>query len=1170
MTLRNVAIDDKYTLDSGMLYMTGNQALVRLPLLQKQRDLAAGLNTAGYISGYRGSPIGTYDLELGRARKYLEENDIVFQPGINEDLAATAVWGTQQLEVESDRNYDGVFAIWYGKGPGVFRSGDAIKHGSFYGSSPHGGVLLIPGDDHSAKSSTIAHFSEPEMIAHGSPILYPATIQEVIDYGLIGWAMSRYSGAWVTLKTVNETVEGTGTVDLDLRRSQTRNPEGLVIPPEAHFVPPTGGLGPAQTAERMAYSGRVTLVKAFARLNRLDRCSIEAPRRRLGIVASGKVHQDVLRALQLLGIGREKAQALGISLYKVAMPWPLEDESFGEFARGHEEILVIEEKLPLMEQQITRLLYNWPAASRPRVVGKLDESGGHLQNSYGTVDPNCLASVIGARLAANALLDGDIEAAMAKNQARLAGSQGAVVAEVVRMPYYCSGCPHNRSTVVPEGSRAMGGIGCHGMATFMNRNTTFPCQMGGEGHTWVGLSHFVASPHRFQNLGDGTYTHSGLHAVHAAVAMGANITYKILYNDAVAMTGGQAPEGSLTPQQISRQVVAMGARRVVVTTDDPEKYRAQAAFAEGVTIHHRDELDRLQRELREVGGVTVLINDQTCAAEKRRRRKRGSFPDPDKRYFINELVCEACGDCSVQSNCVSLQARKTEFGNKRYIDQSTCNKDYSCVDGFCPSFVTVYGGRLRKAETAALGEPLFEGLSAPVPPAFEHSYAILINGIGGTGVVTIGAVLGMAAHLEGKAISIYDMTGFAQKGGAVQSHLRIGERQEDITSITIGPGDADLILGCDLVVTAGESSMRAIERGRTRAVVNSDPVATAALQLMRDFEVPASVMAQGIKNALGEDVAMVDATKIAYALTGNSIASNMFMVGYAFQRGWLPLSEEAILRAIGINGVAVEFNRDAFRLGRVAAHDMGRLEPLIAGYLDSVRPDLAATPEEALERRVDYLTAYQDVAWAQRYRELVDEVARVEAARVPGKSALSEAVMRNYFRLMAYKDEYEVARLYSNGEFKKNLESRFEGDYRLAFNLAPPLLTRPDPESGKLKKREFGPWMMKGFELLAKLKSLRGTPFDVFGYSAERKMERQLIVDYRRTIADLLGALTAHNYDIAVQLAGQPADIRGFGHVKAEAVEKARTEKERLLQAFARAGAAIATDGGVQYQEAAG
>ena len=1167
MELKDVSLDDKYTKDSGKLYMTGNQALVRLPLLQKQRDLAHGLNTAGYISGYRGSPIGTYDLELGRAKKLLEENEIVFQPGINEDLAVTAVWGTQQLEVEPDKRYDGVFAIWYGKGPGVFRSGDAIKHGSFYGASPHGGVLLIPGDDHTAKSSTIAHFSDPEMISHGSPILYPATLQEVIDYGLIGWAMSRYSGAWVTLKVVNETIEGTGTVDLDLARSETKNPEGLEVPAEAHFVPPQGGLGPAATAERMAYSARIPLVKAFARLNRLDRMTIEAPARKLGIVASGKAHQDVLRALQLLGIGKDRAAALGISLYKVAMPWPLEDASFGEFAEGHEELLVVEEKLPLMEQQITQLLFNWPAGKRPRVVGKLDENGKQIQNTYGAVDPNVLMTLIGSRLAANNMMDSQIEAAIERNQSRLAGSCGAVIADVVRVPYFCSGCPHNRSTVVPEGSKALGGIGCHGMASFMNRNTSFPTQMGGEGHNWVGMSHFVESTHRFQNLGDGTYTHSGLHAVHAAVAQGTNITYKILYNDAIAMTGGQMTEGHLTPQQISKQVVAMGARRVVVTTDEPEKYRGQPAFAPEVTIHHRDEIDQLQRELREIKGVTVLINDQTCAAEKRRRRKRGQFPDPAKRYFINELVCEACGDCSVQSNCVSLQTKKTEFGNKRYVDQSSCNKDYSCVKGFCPSFVTVYGGELRKAETAELGESLFADLPVPAQPDFEHSYAILVNGIGGTGVVTIGAVLGMAAHLEGKSISIYDMTGFAQKGGAVQSHLRIGNSQEDITSIAIGPGDADLILGCDLVVTAGESSMRSIEPGRTRAVVNSDPVATAALQLMRDFEVPSSTMAQGIKNALGDDVVMVDATKIAYALTGNSIAANMFLVGFAYQQGWLPLSLEAVMKAIEINNVSVQFNQNAFMLGRVAAHDMGRVEPLIHNYLESVQPDLAATPEEALQRRMDYLTDYQDADYAARYRALVDQVAKVEADKGLGDTALSEAVMRNYFKLMAYKDEYEVARLYTDGRFLKNLERQFTGDYEIAFNLAPPIITRKDSKTGKMEKREFGPWIIKGFALLAKLKGLRGTAFDIFGYSEERRMERQLIADYRETISGLLGELNGNNYEVAVQLANQPAEIRGFGHVKEEAVQQARIEKEQLLQKFAREGATIASTGTVQYHE---
>ncbi len=1168
MTLKEVSLDDKYTKASGTVYMTGNQALVRLPLLQKQRDRACGLNTAGYITGYRGSPIGTYDMELSRNKKLLEAHDIVFQPGVNEDLAATAVWGTQQIEAEADKLFDGVFSIWYGKGPGVFRSGDAIKHGSFFGASRHGGVLLIAGDDHVAKSSTIAHFSDPEMMAHGSPVLYPSTIQEVIDFGLIGWALSRYSGAWVTLKVVNETVEGTATVELDPGLSITREPEGLDIPPEAHFVPPQGGLGPAATAERMAYSGRIPLIKAFARLNRLDRITLEAPQRKLGIITAGKVYQDLLRAMQLMGIDEDKARAMGISLYKVAMTWPLEDQGLAEFAEGHDELLVIEEKLPLLENQIADQLFNWSADKRPRLVGKKDEQGQPIQKTYGATYPDEVVILLRDRLSANGLLDDETRNTADQYLATVTGGCGAIIPSLVRIPYFCSGCPHNSSTKVPEGSKAMAGIGCHAMAGFMNRNTTFPTQMGGEGHNWVGLSHFVGDTHRFQNLGDGTYTHSGLLAIHGAVVQNTNITYKILYNDAVAMTGGQVAEGHLTPQQISEQVTALGARRVVVTSDDPQRYEDQPAFARGVEIHHRRELERLQLELRDTQGVTVLIHDQTCAAEKRRRRKRGQFPDPDKRLFINDQVCEACGDCSVQANCVSLQTRKTEFGNKRKIDQSTCNKDYRCVDGFCPSFVTVLGGKLRKAQTAELGDSLFQGLPTPARPEFDQAYAIMINGIGGTGVVTIGAVLGMAAHLEDKAISIYDQTGFAQKGGAVQSHLRIGHRQQDITSLPIGPGDADLIIGCDLVVTASESSMRSIRHGHTKAVVNTDPVATAALQLVRDFELPSSALIQGIADVLGDDLATIDASKIANALTGNSIASNMFLVGFAFQKGWLPLGEEAILKAIEINGVSVPFNQGAFRLGRVAAHDIGRITTLIEKQLNAGKPDVAETPEQALQRRIDHLSAYQDKAYAQRYLELVHRTRQIEQEKTPGRTELTEAVMRNYFKLMAYKDEYEVARLYTDGKFVESLKQQFDGDYKLKFNLAPPLLSKRDPVTGHLRKKEFGPWVFKAFGVLAKLKGLRGTAFDIFGYTAERRQERQLIVDYRDTIESLLTQLSEANHDIAVKIAHLPAEIRGYGHVKEAAMHKVADHKQQLLATFSQAHNRIATDNGELFYKA--
>ncbi|GGO78924.1 indolepyruvate ferredoxin oxidoreductase [Marinobacterium nitratireducens] len=1168
MKLKDVSLNDKYTKESGTVYMTGNQALVRLPLLQKQRDVAAGINTAGYITGYRGSPIGTYDMELSRAKKLLEEHDVVFQPGVNEELAMTSVWGTQQIESEETKKFDGVFSIWYGKGPGVFRAGDAIKHGSFFGASRQGGVLMLAGDDHVAKSSTIAHFSDPEMMAHGSPILYPSNIQEVIDYGLIGFALSRYSGAWVTLKVVNETVEGTATVDLDPALSVTREPEGLEIPPEAHFVPPTGGLGPAATAERMAYSGRIPLIKAFARLNKLDRITLEAPQRKLGIVTSGKVYQDLLRAMQLMGIDEDKARSMGISIYKVAMTWPLEDQGMAEFAEGQDELLVLEEKLPLLENQIADQLFNWPAEKRPRLIGKRDEHGLQIQKTYGAIYPDEVVVLLRDRLAALGMLDDATRDNADKYLATITGGCGAIIPSLVRIPYFCSGCPHNTSTKVPEGSKAMAGIGCHAMAGFMNRNTTFPTQMGGEGHNWVGLSHFVGDKHRFQNLGDGTYHHSGLLAIHAAVSQKANITYKILYNDAVAMTGGQEAEGHLTPQQISEQVTALGAKRVVVTTDDPERYEDLPAFARGVEIFHRRELERLQLELRETKGVTVLIHDQTCAAEKRRRRKRGKFPDPDKRLFINDQVCEACGDCSVQANCVSLQTRKTEFGNKRKIDQSTCNKDYRCVDGFCPSFVTVLGGKLRKAETANLGNSLFEGLPTPARAEFDDVFAIMINGIGGTGVVTIGAVLGMAAHLEDKSISIYDQTGFAQKGGAVQSHLRIGHRQKDITSLPIGPADADLIIGCDLVVTASESSMRSIRRGETKAVVNTDPVATAALQLVRDFELPSSALVKGLADVLGDDLATIDATKIANALTGNSIASNMFLVGFAFQKGWLPLSEEAILKAIEINGVSIPFNQGAFQLGRVAAHDINRITKLIEDQLNAGKPDVAETPAAALARRVEHLTAYQNKAYADRYLDLVNRVRQIEEQKMPGQSALTDAVTRNYFKLMAYKDEYEVARLYTDGKFVESLKQQFDGDFKLKFNLAPPLLSKRDPVTGHLRKKEFGPWVFKAFGVLAKLKGLRGTAFDIFGYTDERKMERQLIVDYRETVESLLSQLTAGNYDLAVKIAELPMDIRGYGHVKEAAVEKAAAQKQQLLDAFTNSRNKIASDKGELFYEA--
>lgn len=1149
MKLKNIKLTDTYELTEGTVYMTGNQALARLPMLQAQKDKQKGLNTAGYITGYRGSPIGTYDYELQRQKTRLEELGIVFQPGVNEDLAATSIWGTQQVEVQADKNVDGVFSLWYAKAPGVFRSGDALKHGNHYGASANGGVLIVPGDDHIAKSSTIANYSDPELVAHSMPFLYPTNIQEVIDYGLMGWALSRYSGAWVGLKLVNDTIEGTATVDISLERSQTEEPQDLPLHPKTHYVPPQT-VADIAMSEVMANEERIKRVRAFARLNKFDKTIFNSSQRKLGIIASGKSYQDVRAALQQLGITPERAEALGITLYKVAMPWPLDVESFREYAEGHEHLLVIEEKQPLMESQIALELVNLPDAKRPTLCGKQDAQGNALLPNHGGFDTALLTKVIYHILETNQQSDDAIAEAYDRFQNRFSGCSGAVIPQVQRIPWFCSGCPHNTSTKVPEGHKAGAGIGCHAMASYMQRNTEQATQMGGEGHSWIGMSHFVDTPHRFQNLGDGTYTHSGLLAIHGAVCQKANITYKILYNDAVAMTGGQTAEGELSVDKISRQVHGLGVKRIEVVTDEPEKYKHKHLFAKGTGFHHRRKLDAIQKELAATPGVTVLIYDQTCAAEKRRRRKRGQFPDPAKRMFINDAVCEACGDCSVKSNCMSIQTKTTELGNKRVIEQSSCNKDYSCAEGFCPSFVAVEGGKLRKAVGQTLDTDLFSCIPSPQLPQIEHSYAILINGVGGSGVVTIGAVLGMAAHLEDKAMSIYDMTGMAQKGGAVQSHLRIGKKQDDINALSIGAAEADLILGCDLVVSAGQGSMQSIAKGHTAAVVNTDPMETAHLQLLRDYQTPNQILKQGLQAALGDKVSMIDASSIAVALTGDAIAANMFLVGFAFQKGYVPLSEEAILKAIEINRVAIEFNQQAFQLGRVAAHDFSRIEPLLASQKKvSANQDLSKTPEEAFQYRYNYLVDYQNKAYAEQYRTFVESIQAQEAKAGITTTEFSDAVAKSLFKLMTYKDEYEVARLYSLPSFKEKLNAQFEGNFSIRYKLAPPLLAKKDSK-GHLQKMEFGSYMGSVFKILAKCKGLRGTALDIFGYTAERKMERALITEYRDTINSLVGKLCAEKLNIATQIAALPMDIRGYGHVKEAAVDNTRIQQKTLLETF--------------------
>lgn len=1152
VALAKISLDDKYELESGRVFLTGTQALVRLLILQRQRDATQGLNTAGFVSGYRGSPLGGLDQALWKADKFLKRAHIQFQAGLNEDLAATAVWGTQQISLFPGAKYDGVFAMWYGKGPGVDRCGDVFKHANYAGTAKHGGVLVIAGDDHAAKSSTLPHQSDHQFSAAMIPVLNPAGVQEYLDLGIHGWAMSRYSGCWVAMKAISDTVESTASVYVDPLRIQT------VYPSAEEFPLPSDGLSfrwpdPPLVQEARMQDYKIYAALAYSRANKLNYLVIDSPNPRLGIITTGKSYLDVRQALDNLGIDEKHAAEIGIRVYKVGMSWPLEPEGVRAFAEGLDEILVVEEKRQMIEYQMKEQLYNWHV--RPRVIGKFDEKGEWVQPhdwllpAASELTPAMIARVIAARISRFytseiikkrlAFLDAK-EKALAKPRLTLA-----------RTPMYCSGCPHNTSTTkLPEGSLALAGIGCHYMATWITpSNTKTFTQMGGEGVPWIGISAFTETQHVFANLGDGTYFHSGLLAIRAAVAAKVNITYKILYNDAVAMTGGQPVDGVLTPPMIAQQLTAEGVQKIAVVTDQPEKYQP-SPFASNIPIHHRDELDQVQRDMRTTPGVTAIIYDQTCAAEKRRRRKRGKFPDPNKRIFINELVCEGCGDCGVQSNCVSIVPVETEFGRKRAIDQSSCNKDYSCVKGFCPSFVTVVGGKLRKPKTAAAGE--FPSLPTPTLPNTNKPYGIMVTGIGGTGVVTIGAILGMAAHLEGKGTAVLDMTGLAQKNGAVLSHIQIADRPEDIYATRIAAGDAKLVLACDILVGVGYEALSKMQLGVTKAVVNSALVMPSDFTKQADLQFPLGSMEQEIRAAVGADnTDFLDATRIATALLGDSIATNMFVVGFAYQKGLIPLTEQAILQAIELNGAAVEFNKQSFLWGRRAAFDLPRVAA-IATPKDA-KPDsqrLSESLDDMIERRVEFLTAYQNAAYAERYRQLITQVRTVENSKVSGQSALARTVARYYFKLLAYKDEYEVARLYSDGEFAKQIAAVFEGDYQLNFNLAPPLWVKPDPHTGQVRKIKYGSWMMSAFTLLAKLKGLRGTAFDIFGYSAERKTERQLIIDYEKLISEIIDQLATHNHALAVELAAIPEHIRGYGHVKERHLHEAREKEKRLLRRF--------------------
>jgi indolepyruvate ferredoxin oxidoreductase len=1126
---------DRYEREQGRVFLTGTQAIVRIVLDQARRDRESGLNTAGFVSGYRGSPLGGIDLELWRIKAQLKARRVEFLPAVNEDLAATAVLGSQQVETQTNREVEGVFGLWYGKGPGVDRSGDALKHGNGYGSSPHGGVLVVAGDDHGCVSSSMPHQSDVAFMSWFMPTLHPATVAEYLAFGEYGYALSRFSGMWVGFKAISEIVESGASVAL-------RPPRRFIKP---DFTPPPGGLhyrwpdlpGP-QIEERL--EAKKHAVYAFAKANPIDRRIYNVANATYGIVTTGKAHLDLMEALRLIGLDERACRSLGIDIYKIGMVWPLALHDAMAFVTGKREILVVEEKRGIIESQFKEYFYDYPGSKPERMVGKHDESGARLISWTGELSPRALADVLARRL--DPLFP---ELTLKQRAASLVpdAQRMITVAGATRTPYFCSGCPHNTSTKVPDGSKALAGIGCHFMASWMDRETSSLIQMGGEGVNWAASSRFTGREHIFQNLGEGTYYHSGSMAIRQAVAARANITYKILFNDAVAMTGGQPVDGPVSVQAIAHSVGAEGVSRIALVSDHPERFAARD-FPAGVTIHPREQLDAVQRELRDIEGVTVLIYEQACATEKRRRRKRGQVQDPARFAYINDLVCEGCGDCSVESNCLSVEPKETPFGRKRKINLSTCNKDFSCLNGFCPSFVTVEGGK-RRAKAASDIDPLARAATLPLPtPArLDRPYDLLVTGVGGTGVITIGALIAMAAHLEGRGVSVLDFTGFAQKFGPVLSYLRLAAAPDELHQVRIDQGSADAMIGCDIVVSSSAKASGTYRKG-TRAAVNTAEMPTGDVVRFRDANLARDARLSAIARVVGEEhLSTIDANALSEELFGDSVYANMLMLGFAWQDGLVPVSLMAIDRAIELNGVTVARNKLAFAWGRIARVDRdflpnaSRIEPV------------AETLTQVIERRSAFLAQYQNRAYAARYEARIARVRHAEAAL--GSEKLTDAVARSLFRLMAYKDEYEVARLHMESGFLDQLRREFEGDFKVTYHLAPPLLPSRKDARGRPRKRAFGSWLQGPLRQLARLKFLRGTPFDPFGYTAERRSERELIGWYERQTDAILAKLNARNLPDLVAIARAPLEIRGYGPVKDAAIPRAKAEVDRLWGSLA-------------------
>ena len=1191
--LETVTLDDKYSLDYGSAFMSGVQALVKLPMLQRLRDQLAGKNTAGFISGYRGSPLGGYDQALWKAEKFLKAQNIVFQPGVNEELAATALWGTQQLGFAppGTNRFDGVFGIWYGKGPGVDRCSDVFKHANMAGTTPWGGVIAVAGDDHVAKSSTAAHQSDHIFKACGTPVFFPASVQEILDLGVHAFAMSRFSGVWAGMKTIQEIVESSATTMIDPERVQIHMPADFELPPGGlHIRWPDGALD--QEARLFDYKWYAAL--AYIRANRLNFDAIRGDNGgkndRFGLIASGKAYNDTRQALMNLGLDDATCRRVGIRLHKVGVVWPLEAQLTREFATGLQEVMVVEEKRQVIEYQLKEELYNWRADVRPRVVGKFNEiDATETDNQYGSggewampnpiantllranadLTPAIIARAIALRLQKMGL-DVDTTARINAHLAILDAKESAMhVLELKsekgpeRQPWFCSGCPHNTSTKVPEGSRAMAGIGCHFMSIWMDRSTTGFTQMGGEGVPWVGQQPFSHDQHIFANLGDGTYFHSGILAVRQSIVSGVNITYKILYNGAVAMTGGQ-PVGETAEGhsvvQIAHSMRAEGAAQIAVVTDLPENYDGVVLPA-GVEVFQRDLLDTVQKQFREIKGTTVIIYDQTCATEKRRLRKRGKMVDPARRVIINEAVCEGCGDCGVQSNCMSVEPLETDLGRKRQINQSTCNKDSSCVKGFCPSFVTVEGGEYKKTARAGVPKvtvspfslsPLPAPVRAlPVSPQ-DTVWGIVVCGVGGTGVITIGQLLGVAAHLEGKGIVTQEAGGLAQKGGATWSYVLLADHQDDIRTTRVGTAGADLIIGCDPIVAVANETLLRMRAGRTHVAVNSNSTPTAAFVKDGNWQNPAaSCVAQLAETVGSAQVAAFDADAAATSLLGDSIYTNPLMLGYAWQKGWIPLEKESLVRAMELNNVAVQNNKIAFEWGCRAAVNPAEVRQLMnPGTVIEFKK--RETLDELVSKRAEFLVSYQNAAYAQSYRDFVQKVQRVEVAMGQKSTPLAEAVAKYLFKLMAYKDEYEVARLQSDPAFLARIKAQFEGDIKLNFHLAPPLLAKRNA-MGELQKEKYGPAMLTGFRALAQLKGLRGTALDIFGKTEERRTERALIGEYKSSINSVLARLSLQNYALAQEIARVPEQIKGFGHVKERNLNATRVRWDSLMAQWASA-----------------